>query len=159
VTPEALAGLLGRLVQVAETDPGREVCGFLVRNGDGSREVVPLPNRAGEEHHPGLSASPRHAFVVDPRGHLELARHLRRTGGAIEAVFHSHVDGPASLSATDERLAAWDGAPAIPGAWQVVVGMRGGKVSEIRAFSWQSGAFAEACIPLQVADDAVRPVP
>jgi [CysO sulfur-carrier protein]-S-L-cysteine hydrolase len=159
VTPEALRALSARLVEVAEADPGREVCGFLVRHGDGSREVVPLPNRVGEGPLDGQSASPRHAFLVDAAGHLELARRLRRSGGSIEAVFHSHVDGPARLSPTDVRLALWDGEPVLPGVWQVVVGMRSGKASEIRAFSWKAGAFAEVADPPVIGGGAGGPVP
>ncbi len=144
MTPEALQGLVPRLVETVEADPDREVCGVLGRHGDGSREVVPVPNRAGTPDAPEPTGDPRHAFEVDPAAHLALSRRLRGSGGAIEAVFHSHVDGPARLSPEDLRRAVLDGRPVLPGAWQVVLGMRSGKVLEIRAFSWSAGAFVEA---------------
>jgi proteasome lid subunit RPN8/RPN11 len=144
-------------VEVAEADPDREVCGFLVRHGDGSREVVPVPNRAGTPDAPGPAGDPRQAFEVDPAAHLALSRRLRGSGGAIEAVFHSHVDGPARLSPEDLRSAVLDGRPVLPGAWQVVLGMRSGKVLEIRAFSWRDQAFEEVAAVRTGARPSARP--
>ena len=157
MTPEALQGLVPRLVEVAEGDPDREVCGFLVRYGDGSREVVPVANRAGTPDAPDPGEDPRHAFEVDPAAHLALSRRLRGSGGAIEGVFHSHVDGPARLSPADLRRAVLDGRPVLPGAWQVVLGMRSGNVLEIRAFSWSGGAFAEVAAVRTGAAPSSRP--
>lgn len=147
---EELAGLARRLAAVAEADPEREVCGFVVRWGDGRREVIALPNVVERDVGGGLPASARHAFVVDPAGHLALSRRLRADGGAIEGVFHSHVEGPARMSAHDRRLATEDGRPVMPGTWQVIVGLLGGKVSEIRLFSWRGAGWDDEGIPLPV---------
>jgi proteasome lid subunit RPN8/RPN11 len=127
--------LFARLAELAEADPGREVCGFVVADAGGGLSVVPLPN---------VAARPREAFAIDPAGHLALSRRLREEGGRVAAIFHSHVEGPARLSAEDLRDALVDGQPAMPGTDQIVVGLRRGIAKEIKVFAWRSGAFVEA---------------
>jgi proteasome lid subunit RPN8/RPN11 len=73
---------------------------------------------------------------------------MRVEGGRIAAAYHSHVDGPAVLSAVDVEQALQGDAPMHPGVDQVVSGTRGGKVSEIQAFRWREGAFRGAAVPL-----------
>ena len=64
-------------------------------------------------------ATRERAFLVDPAAHLALARRLRAEGGRIAAVFHSHVDGPARLSAVDLEQCARRGEPVLPGVDQI----------------------------------------
>ena len=66
----------------------------------------------------------------------------RRRVSRVAAVFHSHVRGPARLSAADLEGALVGGAPAMPGVDQVVVGLESEKVAEIRAFRWTGGGYA-----------------
>lgn len=126
--------LFARLAELAEADPGREVCGFVVAAAGGELSLVPAPN---------VAVRPREAFAIDPATHLALSRRLRAEGGRIAAVFHSHVDGPARLSEEDLGEALVDGDPAMPGADQIVVGLRRGITEEIKVFAWQSGAFVQ----------------
>jgi proteasome lid subunit RPN8/RPN11 len=128
------APLADRLASVAEGTPHEEVCGFVVEDGRGRLDAVPMPNRAG----PGR----REAFLVDPAAHLALARRLRAEGGRIAAVFHSHVEGPAWLSPRDLEGAVDSGEPVLPGVDQIVIGMESGKVTQIRVFAWGGASFA-----------------
>jgi len=137
-----LAELLGSL---AEADPDREVCGFVVADASGTLSVVRVPNVAGAgrgPEEPGQDS--REAFLVDPGAHLALARRLRVEGGRIAAVYHSHVDGPAFLSRADIAGAIDGDEPVLPGVDQIVIGMRSGEVLEIRAFMWGPGGFSLA---------------
>ena len=123
-----------RLAALAEAEPDREACGFVVEGADGGAEVVPMRNVVGAPG--GPPGDPRQAFRVDPAGHLALSRTLRAGRRAILAVYHSHVDGPARLSPADREEALLDGRPVVPGADWLVAGMRDGKVMEIRVFRW-----------------------
>lgn len=122
-----------RLSSLAEADPRNEVCGFVVEGPSGKLEVVPVRNVAREGGQ---------AFEADPAAHLALARRLRREGGRIAAVFHSHLDGPARLSAADLAGAVVGNAPALPGADQIVLGLDEEKVMEIRVFRWAGAGFS-----------------
>ncbi len=128
------APLADLLASLAEATPHEEVCGFVVEDSRGRLGVVPMPNRAAEGRRDG--------FLVDPAAHLVLARRLRAEGGRIAAVFHSHVDGPARLSARDLEGAVDGGAPLLPGVDQIVIGLRSGKVREIREFTWNGACFS-----------------
>jgi proteasome lid subunit RPN8/RPN11 len=143
------APLAARLTALAEADPGREVCGFVVEDGVGRMQLVPVRNVAGEgDGPPGVPGDARRAFLADPSAHLALSRRLRLTGGRIAAAYHSHVDAPAALSDVDLEQATSDGVPMHPGVDQVVIGMRGGKVHEIRAFRWRDGAYSGSKVTL-----------
>lgn len=138
-----------RLAAVALADPGREVCGFVIEDAAGRLELVPVRNVAGEVRGPpGLPGDARRAFLADPSGHLALSRRMRAEGGRIAAVYHSHVDAPAVLSAVDLEQAVLGGEPLHPGVDQLIVATRGGKVLEIRMFYWFEGAFRGAAIPV-----------
>lgn len=136
--------VLARLSEAALADPGREACGFVVADRRGVLEVVPVRNVAGlMEGPPGLGERPETAFLADPVAHLALARRLRREGGRIAAVFHSHVGGPARLSAVDLEHAVVDGRPVLPGVDQIVVAVESGNSNEIGIFRWDGRSFAE----------------
>jgi proteasome lid subunit RPN8/RPN11 len=126
------APIAGRLSALAEADPKNEVCGFVVAGARGGLEVVPVRNVAG---------AAGQLFEADPAAHLALSRRLRREAGRIAAVFHSHVDGPARLSAADLAGAVMEDGPALPGVDQIVVGLESGKVREIRVFTWMGSTF------------------
>ena len=149
--------VLARLSEAALAAPGREACGFVVADRWGVLEVVPIRNVAGEvEGPPGLGERPETAFLVDPVAHLALVRRLRREGGRIAAVFHSHVGGPARLSVVDRELAVVDGRPLLPGADQIVVAVESGKVNEIGIFRWDGESFAQATTDGSAAPGAIQ---
>ena len=137
------AEVLGRIAALAEADPQREVCGFVVRGGSAAElDVVPVRNVLGEAEAPsGLPASARCGFLVDPAAQLRLFVDLRRGGGEVVACYHSHVDGPAVLSGVDREQALLDGSPALPGAEQLVVAVRGGVAQQIARFRWNGEVF------------------
>jgi proteasome lid subunit RPN8/RPN11 len=137
------APVVARLAALAEGDPEREVCGFVVAGARGDLEVISVRNVAGEGGQPPSGRlGKREAFVVDPAAHLALSRRTREAGGRIAAVFHSHVDGPAWLSPSDLAGAVDGDAPLLPGTDQIVIGLEHGNVQSIRAFAWMDGCYA-----------------
>jgi proteasome lid subunit RPN8/RPN11 len=141
-------GFIARIVALCEADPAREVCGFLLRR-DGALHVVPVPNAADRYH----AADPAHfprtsrdSYLMDPKEQLRVHRELEQWGGEIAAVWHSHVEVGAYFSAKDRADAAVEGRPVVPGAEYLVLGVKGGRVTEVKRFRWDGGDFAE--VPL-----------
>jgi len=128
--------VLERIGAVAEADPEREVCGFVVRRPGGALEVVPVRNSAG-------AAEGRSAFAMETAGQLRILLGLEREGGEIVAVFHSHVEAPAVLSREDREQLTASGAPLWPGVEQLVVSVRRGRAGEVRRYRLLAGDFEE----------------
>jgi proteasome lid subunit RPN8/RPN11 len=138
--------IVARLVALCEADPDREVCGFLLRRA-GGLQVVPVPNAADRFHAAdpaGFPRTGRDSFLMDPKEQLRVHRDLEARGGAIAAIWHSHVEAGAYLSEKDRADAVVDGHPTVPGAEHVVLGVRGGRVTEVRRFRWDGAGFVEA---------------
>ncbi len=121
-----------RIGRLAERDPGREVCGLVLRRGAASLEVLELPNRA---------ADPCTGYAMAPAELLRAVAGAERDGGGLAAVFHSHPEGGARLSIEDLRAALHEGEPLWPGVEQVVVSVRGGVAAEIARYRFERGAF------------------
>ena len=140
--------LLAQLVARCEAEPEREACGFVVRRA-AALEVVPVENVADAYHARDPARFPRTSrtsYLMDPKAQLRLLRALEQDGGEIVAVWHSHVEGGAYFSAKDRADATVDGAPILPGAEYLVLGVRGGKVDEVRRFVWRDGEYAEGAL-------------
>lgn len=141
--------LLARIAALCEADPEREVCGFVVRRG-GDLEVVQVPNAADRYHAEDPDRFPRtsrEAYLMDPRAQLRLLEELDAAGGAVVAVWHSHVEADACFSAMDRADAVVDGVQLVPGAEYLVVGVSGGRVAEQRRFRWLGGEFVDEPLP------------
>lgn len=131
-------GLLAELVRLSEESPDREACGFVARGQDGELHLLPVPNvaeRAGS------------AFRMDLPAQLAALSALAARDGQVDAVYHSHVDADGRLSAQDRAEAIAGGVPLFPGADQLVVGLRRGRVVEIRRYRWDGAEFVE--VPLE----------
>ena len=124
------------LARHAESDPAREVCGFLVRRGSGDLEVVPIPNAAE-------AGEARRAFAMEPAAQLRVLRRLSLEGGEVVAVYHSHLDAPAVPSEEDLAAVLCDGDPVWPGVEHVVVAVRGGRAGDIRRYRLAGAAFQQ----------------
>ena len=142
--------LLARIAALCEADPEREVCGFVVLRG-GALEVVPVPNAADRHHAADPARFPRtsrESYLMDPRALLRVHRELEADGGRIAAVWHSHVEAGAHLSAKDRADALPDGEEQVPGAEYLVLGVRSGRVTEVRRYRLSRGTFVEAPLDL-----------
>jgi proteasome lid subunit RPN8/RPN11 len=140
--PEVVA----RVAALCEADPGREACGFVVRRGR-ALEVVPIRNAADRYHAADPASFPRtsrDSYVMDPRDQLRVMRELDTWGGEIVAIWHSHVEAPAYFSEKDRSDALPGGVAAVPGAEYLVLGVRGGRVTDVKRYRLHAGAFAES---------------
>lgn len=142
--------LLGRIAALCEADPEREVCGFVVLR-EGAAEVVQVPNVADRYHSADPARFPRTSrdgYLMDPRTQLRVLEEVDASGGRILAVWHSHVEVGAYFSEKDRADAVVEGIPLVPGAEYLVLGVRGGKVTEARRYRLVDGEFLESPLAL-----------
>ncbi len=137
--------IVARLVALCEADPRREVCGFVVRRA-GALHVVPVENVADRYHDAEPASFPRtsrDSYLMDPREQLRVMRELEAWGGEIAAVWHSHVEVGAYFSDKDRADAVVHGVQTVPGAEYLVLGVRGGRVTEVKRFRWDGREYVE----------------
>jgi proteasome lid subunit RPN8/RPN11 len=142
------AALLARIAALCEADPEREVCGFVVRRGS-ALEVEPVPNVADRYHAKDPVRFPRtsrESYLMDPRSQLQVLESLDRDGAEIVAIWHSHVEVGAYFSAKDQADAVIDGVQQMPGAEYLVLGVRAGRVTEVRRYRWDGRDFRESLV-------------
>ncbi len=84
---------------------------------------------------------------MDPRAQLRLMESLEAEGGAVVAVWHSHVEVGAYFSEKDRADAVVNGEPVLPGVEYLVLGVRGGRVTEAKRYLYEAGAFVESDLP------------
>jgi [CysO sulfur-carrier protein]-S-L-cysteine hydrolase len=146
VTDALEPGIVARIVALCEADPGREVCGFVLRRGE-ALHLEHIPNVADRYHAVDPVRFPRtsrDSYLMDAKTQLRVHRELEAQGGEIAVVWHSHVETGAYFSDKDRADAVVDGQPTVPGAGYLVLGVRGGRVAEIRLFRWDGREFVEA---------------
>jgi proteasome lid subunit RPN8/RPN11 len=138
--------IVARMVALCEADPEREVCGLVVRRG-GALHVVAIPNVADRYHAVDPERFPRtsrDSYLMDPKEQLRVHRELDAWGGEIVAVWHSHVEVGAYFSQKDRADAVVDGVQLVPGAEYLVLGVRGGRVTEVKRYRLDGGEFVES---------------
>ena len=146
MAPSLDAAAIARIVTLCEAEPHREACGFVIRKG-GVLLVEPIANVADRYHAADPVQFPRtslDSYLMDPKEQLRVHKDLEATGGAIAVVWHSHVETGAYFSQKDRADAVIDGSPAVPGAEYLVLGLRRGRVIEVKRFAWDGETFAEA---------------
>jgi proteasome lid subunit RPN8/RPN11 len=121
------------------TWPAEGVCALVFRP-DGWR-FVPLANVADDAHRADPSRFPRSAatsFVIDP---LEWMA-LEREAADLEVwLVHSHVDGPATLSAWDLATFTIEGRPLLPRLRLAVLSIRDGRCVDEARWRFAAGAW------------------
>jgi len=140
--------VLARIAALCEADPEREVCGFVARRG-GALEVIPVPNVADRYHAVDPAHFPRtsrESYLMEPRAQLRTMEALAGDGGEVVAVWHSHIEVGAYFSAKDRADAVVDGIQQVPGAEYLVLGVRGGRVTETKRYRWEGGDFVESAV-------------
>ncbi len=110
--------------------PEEGVCAF-VKQTEGWR-FVPLAN---------VSDVPRTSFVIDPLAWMTLEREALD----LEVwLIHSHVDGPATLSAWDVSTFTVDGRPLLPRLQLAVLSVRDGRCVAEARWRFAEGAWTAA---------------
>jgi proteasome lid subunit RPN8/RPN11 len=126
--------LLGEVVSHALEDPGNEVCGLIAVADDGQGTAT------GVLRATNIHASPM-KFEIEPRELLELHNQIEDDGGALGAIYHSHVRSPPYPSQTDVNFArSW------PGVEWVIVGVAPPPAPEVRSYLIEDGTIQEVPI-------------
>ncbi|MCU0698078.1 MAG: Mov34/MPN/PAD-1 family protein [Myxococcaceae bacterium] len=133
MTSSAFPPSLAEAVADAEARAPREAVSVYRCADDGAWHFQRLTNRAAGEL----------AFELDA---LEWAA-LERDAGRGLCLVHSHVDGPAVLSAKDVAAFTVGTGPLIPGLSLVVLGLQRGRVVEARGY-----VFAQQWVHVELFD-------
>ena len=83
------------LAEAARAHP-RECCGILLGEGAAITAIAPAAN---------VHASPESHFEIDPQALVDAHRNARSGGPQVLGYYHSHPNGLARPSATDEAMA------------------------------------------------------
>ena len=111
-----------------------ECCGYVT-----DRRVVRCTNLAASE--PLVAGrSEETAFAIGGAELLAFARSFDSPRPA-RVVYHSHTNGRAYFSTTDQQMAATPAGPAYP-VQHVVIGIAGGRIVEAAQFAWRDQAAA-----------------
>ncbi len=150
VTPRSYPPeVLERIARLAEADPEREVCGFVVTRSGAALEAVPIPNVADRYHQRDPRRFPRTArdsYLMDPLTQLRVLEEIAAQGGEVVAVYHSHIEAGAYFSAKDQEDAVVEGLQQVPGAEYLVFSVRGGAVGERKRFVWDGRDFIDVAL-------------
>ncbi len=98
---EISSTLVARLLNEADSEPDREVCGLLFGTSERVDAALPCSN---------VASDPRTAFEIDPAALIAAHKAERRGGPAIVGCYHSHPNGAALPSPRDAAAALPDGA-------------------------------------------------
>lgn len=98
---------LDRLVALARDGWPLEVCGLLAGRNSRVEQIYPIANQLNS----------RHEFELAPRPFVAAVFDLESRGLELQAIYHSHPDGPAAPSSTDISRAAY------PETLQVIVSL------------------------------------
>lgn len=82
------------MVAHAKQNMPLEACGYLAGETPSATVFIPMTN---------IDKSPEH-FTFDPKEQFAAIKQVRQSGESLLAVYHSHPETPARLSAEDVRL-------------------------------------------------------
>lgn len=112
--------ILEMMKEHAEVEYPCEACGLL----GGSEGIIKKIYRMRN-----ASENPGQCYMMDPREQLGVFKEMRKEGIELLGIYHSHIEVPAYPSQRDKELAFYSE------ALYFILGVRGGKVSELRAYT------------------------
>ena len=115
------------LVEAADAFP-RECCGILMGEGDAIISIHPAKN---------VHPRPESHFEIDPQALIDAHREARQGGPQVLGYYHSHPNGLARPSATDEAMATGQGL-----VWAII--------AADRVTFWREGDARFAALPYVV---------
>lgn len=125
--------LVNQLLQHAQQQPEREVCGLIgSRNGDPTR-FYPIAN---------VAPTPTCLFAMDPAQQIAALRHMREGGEDLFAIYHSHPQSPPVPSRIDIENANY------PEALFIIASLQTKGVLELRAYKLRDAAVSEVILEI-----------
>jgi len=121
--------LLTELLGHCRAEHPDEACGLWGRSAEGPWRLHPMAN-----HSP--AAVRRSRFALDPVALLPLLEAQDAGAMTIHGLYHSHPNGPALLSATDQAGLRFAGRPAFPGWDILVVGLPHDGPATLAMYRW-----------------------
>ncbi|EDL47782.1 M67 family metallopeptidase [Erythrobacter sp. SD-21] len=100
MTQEVSSQVLDALLAAAAGAHPRECCGILLGEGGAITSAIRTDN---------IHARPESHFEIDPQALVDAYRAARSGGPQVLGYYHSHPDGLARPSATDEAMATGQG--------------------------------------------------
>lgn len=97
---ELTSGALATLLEEATKAHPRECCGLLLGHGARIERAVPAAN---------VHPDPERHFEIDPAALIAAHRAARAGGAQVLGYYHSHPNGRAEPSITDQSMASGDG--------------------------------------------------
>ena len=113
-----------------------EGCGWLLQRA-GQWRVWPVTNALRAKN----AAAARRQFVMEPAELIAVLRACDASGSRLAAMYHSHVDAPAVISARDSRDWAPLGTPLYPNTALLIASVGEAQATEWRAFRWIGGGL------------------
>jgi proteasome lid subunit RPN8/RPN11 len=129
------------LRQHAERTYPNECCGILVGR---FRERVAVVEKVVPTRNESLERSDRR-YEIAPTDLLKVMRDAAGSASEVVGYYHSHPDGLATPSSTDQQ-SAW------PGVSYIIVAVKSGRAMEVRSWTFDDGKAIEQTI---VGDDFV----
>jgi proteasome lid subunit RPN8/RPN11 len=140
--------ILHAIYRQARDEFPNECCGWLTgpKDGDAVTTRRPAVNAYQPGAHPTANdRTAERAYVITGEDLMELYNTLD-SANPPRVIYHSHPNGRAYFSETDQSIAAspWGDGPAYP-VQQLVVGIDGRRVVEARLFAWddKAGEYVE----------------
>ncbi len=125
--------LVNQLLTQAQNSPETEVCGLISSHNGQPMKVYPVKNIAPE---------PGQLFQMDPKGLIDVMRHMREQNEELFAIYHSHPHSPAVPSATDLQQAEY------PDALYLIISLDTKGVLEMRGYRLNNNALEEVVLEI-----------
>ncbi len=124
--------ILEQMLQQAEARAPIEACGILAGKDGMVKELYKMTNTNRSSNH----------FMMEPKEQFKVVKDIRSAGLEMLAIYHSHPQTPARLSAEDIRLAL------TPGVTYVIVSLQDSNCAVVKGFHIENSDVTE--VPVEV---------
>lgn len=126
--------IFSQMVEQAEAEAPIEACGILAGKGSRVKKLYEMTNTDKSSDH----------FLMEPAEQFRAAKRIRSAGLEMLAIYHSHPETPARLSAEDIRLAL------TPDVTYVILSLRDSSRPVVRGFLVDDGDVTE--VPVEITE-------
>ena len=129
---EIPSNIFGRMVEQAKAEAPVEACGILAGSDGKVEKLYKMINADKSCDH----------FMMEPKEQFTVVKDIRSAGLKMLAIYHSHPQTPARLSAEDIRLAL------TPDVIYVIVSVQDAKRPNVKGFLIENGNVME--VPVRI---------
>ena len=132
---EIPSNIFGRMVVQAKAEAPIEACGILAGSDGKVAKLYKMTNVDNRSDH----------FLMEPKEQFAVVKDIRAAGLEMLAIYHSHPQTPASLSAEDIRLAL------APDMIYVIVSHQDAKRPDVKGFFIEDDMATE--VPVRILEE------